>query len=273
MDRPVAFVTGASSGIGLATTLALAKEGYHVIAAIRNLQKQGEILQPAKKENIQARIQICELDVTKPEKASIVANQVWEEHGRLDILINNAGISVPGAVEEVDFLDWRKQFETNFFGIVYVTKAFLPMLREQKRGQIINMSSGASFLGSPYTAPYTASKCAIEGFSESLRFELLPYGIYVVLIEPGFYQTNILKRETNISPHSPYKADVERIQSFLNRFSNQAKDPRIVGEKIVAISKKKAPRMRYICGGDARRLFWIKRWLPFRAIEWFLQRM
>ncbi|SFI61416.1 SDR family NAD(P)-dependent oxidoreductase [Thermoflavimicrobium dichotomicum] len=273
MTKPIAFITGTSSGIGLAASIELAKAGYHVIATMRDLQKKGHLLQQAKEANVLENIEIHSLDVTKPEEVNAVAKWVWEKHGRLDLLVNNAGIAITGAAEEIPLIDWKKQLETNFFGVVSVTQAFLPMLRQQKRGLIVNISSGAAFLGSSYTAPYTASKYAVEGFSESLRFELSPFGIHVVLVEPGFYQTNILQKKSRVSPSSPYAIDAQRVQSFVDRFANHAKDPQIVARKIVAIAKKKSPRMRYICGGDARWLYFIKRFVPFRLIEWFFHKI
>ena len=167
--------------------------------------------------------------------------------------------------------EWQKQMKTNFFGVVHVIQAFLPLMRQNRQGCIINISSGAAFLGSPYTAPYTASKCALEGFSESLRLELAPYGIKVVLVEPGFFQTNILKHQPFMTENSPYREDQQKVQSFIDRFSNQAKDPRQVAKKIVQIAQMRSPKMRYIVGSDARSLYLIKRFVPFGFIDYFFK--
>lgn len=273
MERPVALVTGSSSGIGLETVIAFAQEGYHVIATMRDLSKQDALIERVQKIGVAQQIQVMPLDVTQPQAAQQLAEQVWREHQRLDVLVNNAGIAVTGAAEEIKDTEWTEQFDTNFFGVVYVTKAFLPYLRKQRSGRLINLSSGAAFVGSPFTSPYTASKCAVEGFSESLRLELLSFGIEVVLVEPGFYQTKILKQMARVSANSPYARYDKRVQSFVGRFSHRAKSPQFVAKKIVTIAKTRHPRMRYICGSDARLLYLIKRMLPFAWIEWVFRRI
>lgn len=273
MDRPVAFITGTSSGIGLETAIALAQQHFDVIATMRDLTKKEELLQRAKQLGLVKQIEVRELDVTNVEAAVELAKQIWTQYKRLDVLVNNAGIAVTGACEEISMSEWKEQLETNFFGIVNVTKAFLPYLREQCSGRIINISSGAAFLGSPFTAPYTASKCAVEGLSESLRFELLPFGIDVVLVEPGFYQTKILKQMMRVSQDSPYAQYDQHVRAFIDRFSSQAKSPQRVARKIAAIATAKRTRMRYICGIDARLLYWLKRTAPFAWLEVVFHRL
>lgn len=273
VERPVALITGASSGIGLETVFALAQQQFQVIATMRDQSKKERVIKRAKELGLENQVDIRILDVTHPEEVSSLAKQVWSDYQRLHVLINNAGIAVTGSCEEIDLSEWRKQFETNFFGVVNVTKAFLSYLREQGSGRIINISSGAAFLGSPFTAPYTASKCAVEGLSESLRLELLPFGIQVILVEPGFYQTKILKQMERTTANSPYAQYDQHVQAFVGKFSRQAKSPQIVAQKIAAIATAKRPRMRYICGSDARLLYWLKRILPFSWIEGIFQRL
>lgn len=273
MERPVALITGASSGIGLETVFALAQQQFQVIATMRDQSKKERVIKRAKELGLENQVDIRILDVTHPEEVSSLAKQVWSDYQRLHVLINNAGIAVTGSCEEIDLSEWRKQFETNFFGVVNVTKAFLSYLREQGSGRIINISSGAAFLGSPFTAPYTASKCAVEGLSESLRLELLPFGIQVILVEPGFYQTKILKQMERTTANSPYAQYDQHVQAFVGKFSRQAKSPQIVAQKIAVIATAKRPRMRYICGSDARLLYWLKRILPFSWIEGIFQRL
>ena len=273
MEKPVVLITGASSGIGMETAVALAQQDYVVIATMRNLSKKEAIMQRAKQLGIEQQIDVQLLDVTHSEEIHLFAEQVWTKYKRLDVLINNAGIAVTGSCEETQISEWNKQFATNFFGIVNVTRAFLPYLREQRSGRIINISSGAAFLGSPFTAPYTASKCAVEGLSESLRLELLPFGIKVILVEPGFYRTKILKQMMRVPADSPYADYDQRIRAFVERFSGRAKSPQIVARKIAAIAATKHPRMRYICGMDARLLYWLKRVFPFSWIEAVFRRL
>jgi NAD(P)-dependent dehydrogenase (short-subunit alcohol dehydrogenase family) len=271
MGNPIALVTGASSGIGLATVVELAKAGYDVLATMRNPERQDQLISQAKQAKVLHQIEVWQLDVTDPEMVKRVANDVEEKFERLDLLLNNAGIAVTGVTEEIVMEKWQKQLETNCFGVVTVVQAFLPLMRQNRQGCIINISSGAAFLGAPYKAPYTASKCALEGFSESLRLELAPLGIKVVLVEPGFFQTNILKEQPFIRESSPYYEDARKVQSFIDRFSSKAKDPRQVAKKIVQIAQSRSPKMRYIVGNDARSLYLIKRFVPFRLIDFYFR--
>ncbi|MEH7460458.1 oxidoreductase, partial [Bacillus sp. JJ1127] len=209
MNKKIAIITGASSGFGLLTTLELAKKDYLVIATMRNLDKQAELLSQVAGLHLQQNIKIHQLDVTDPE--SIHAFQLFlKELNRIDLLINNAGFASGGFIEEIPIEEYRKQFETNVFGAISITQTILPYMRKRKSGKIINVSSISGQVGFPGLSPYVSSKYALEGWSESLRLEVKPFGIDVSLIEPGSYNTNIWEVGKELAENyseatSPYK--------------------------------------------------------------------
>ena len=173
----VALVTGSSSGIGLETVLALARDGYETFASMRDVSKGAELEYAAKKENL--KIKIIELDVDKEESIISVIKKISTEYGRLDVLVNNAGYGQFGCTEDISLNDFRKQFETNFFSIVRIIQEVSPIMRKQKSGIIVNMSSVVGKIGLPGSSAYISAKFALEGFSECLRYELGQFGIKV----------------------------------------------------------------------------------------------
>lgn len=188
----VVLITGTSSGFGLLASAALARKGCHVIATMRNLDKKDRLLEAT--ENVKDRITVMKLDITNHDEIEQVVESVMGKYGTIDVLVNNAGYAQGGFVEEIEMEKWREQLETNFFGTLAMTKAEVPHMRERGQGTIINVSSISGRMAMPGLAPYSASKFALEGFSESLRFELLPLGIHVVLVEPGSYKTPICRK-------------------------------------------------------------------------------
>lgn len=191
MHDRVALITGTSSGFGLLTALKLAGQGFKVVATMRDLSRKGELEQQAEQAGLLKQLHFMTMDVTDSDSIQATISSVHETFGRIDVLVNNAGFAIGGFIEEISMEEWRQQMETNFFGLVAVTKAVLPVMREQKSGTIINVGSISGLSGFPGYAPYAASKFAVEGFSESLRHEMFPYGIRVVLIEPGSFRTPI----------------------------------------------------------------------------------
>lgn len=184
--------------------------------------------------------------------------------------MNNAGFAVGGFVEEVSMETWRRQMETNFFGLIAVTKAVLPFMRAQRSGLIINVSSVSGLTGFPGYAPYAASKFAVEGFSESLRQEMLSYGVRVVLVEPGSFRTPIWgKGIAGIhSPEgSPYRARLEEVLRYSRRSAETAPDPQEVADLIARITAKRAPRLRYPVGKGSRVLMIGKALIPWKVLE------
>ncbi|WP_188998646.1 SDR family oxidoreductase [Paenibacillus nasutitermitis] len=272
--RPVALITGASSGFGLLTAIALAQEGYHVIATMRDMGKQDKLLSMAGEKAVLDRIEVMEMDFTREEQVDLAIGETVGRWGRIDVLVNNAGYAVMGVVEEIPVKDWHAQFATNFFGTVAVTKAVLPHMRRQAQGKIINISSGAGIIGFSNTGPYSASKFAVEGFSEALRLELLAFNIAVVLVQPGTYNTGIAeKHDYHQAPDSPYAKMTDAFNRFNKKSEDNAPDPIHVARTIVKIVKARHPKLRYTCGSDAKLIAIMKRWLPWSLIEWMLRKI
>lgn len=266
----VALVTGASSGFGLLVSIALAREGYRVVASMRNIENKETLETAAREAGVWEQIEVVSLDVTDFAAAESVVHDVIHRYGRIDVLVNNAGFAVGGFVEELALEEWERQFATNVFGLIAVTKAVLPVMRTQRSGKIINISSISGRVGFPAMGPYAASKFAVEGFSESLRLEMLPYGVYVVLIEPGSYKTNIWSKGlqgVSVRSDSPYAKEMKTILQYVNRIAKTAPPPDEVIEQIVKVVQSPAPRLRYPVGRGVKWVLRLKNWLPWKWWE------
>ncbi|MBH0346473.1 MULTISPECIES: oxidoreductase [Bacillus] len=276
MNKQIAVITGASSGFGLLTTLELAKKDYLVIATMRNLEKQGNLLSQATQLNLQQNIKIQQLDVT--DQNSLHNFQLFlKEINKVDLLINNAGYANGGFVEEIPVEEYRKQFETNLFGAISITQLVLPYMREQQSGKIINISSISGQVGFPGLSPYVSSKHALEGWSESLRLEVKPFGIDVALIEPGSYNTNIWEVGKQLATNqsdttSPYKEYMDKIQKHINNGSDTFGNPIDVANKIVEIAEAKRTNLRYPIGKGVKFMIFAKKILPWRLWEYLVLR-
>ncbi|WP_440604058.1 oxidoreductase [Bacillus sp. GB_SG_008] len=276
MTEKIVIITGSSSGFGLLTSLEFAKNGYLVIATMRNVEKQTELIEKATSLHIEQNIKIHPLDVTSEEsigKFTIFINNLE----RIDILINNAGYASGGFAEEIPIEEYRKQFETNVFGAIAVTQAILPIMRRQKRGKIINVSSISGKMGFPGLSPYVTSKYALEGWSESLRLEVKPFGIDVSLIEPGSYNTNIWEigqklAEATSESESPYKEYMKKIEQHIHNGSETLGNPKDVAEKIVAIAESQHPTLRYPIGKGVKLMILLKNLLPWKWWEFLVLR-
>jgi len=249
MDK-VAIVTGSSSGIGFETALELAREGYHTYATMRDTKKGDKILDIAKKENLQIRV--IELDVNKEDTIKKAVEVITGEKKRIDVLVNNAGYFLVGCLEDLTISDLKDQFETNFFGVIRTIQAVLPTMRSQKSGTIVNVSSVAGRIGFPVTPGYISTKFALEGLSESMRYELFPFGIKTIIIEPGVIKTNLfatLKKTTK--QDSPYKDMTEKVMNGLLMMSEMGTPPQEVAKTIVKAVSSESPLPRYPVGNDA----------------------
>ncbi|PFK31157.1 short-chain dehydrogenase [Bacillus cereus] len=273
--KKTAIITGASSGFGLLTTLELAKKGYFVIATMRNLDKQTKLLSQANSLSLQKNIKIQQLDVT--DQNSINAFQLFlKEVNQVDLLVNNAGYASGGFVEEVPIEEYKKQFETNVFGAISITQIVLPYMRKQQSGKIINVSSISGQVGFPGLSPYVSSKYALEGWSESLRLEVKPFGIDVCLIEPGSYNTNIWEVGQELAENysettSPYKEYMDKIQNHINH-NDTFGNPIDVAQKIVAIAESKKATLRYPIGKGVKLMMIAKQILPWKVWEFLVLR-
>lgn len=249
MDK-VAIVTGSSSGIGFETALALAREGYYTYATMRDTKKGNKILDIAKKENLQVRV--IELDVNNDNTIKKAVEVILGEKKRIDVLVNNAGYFLVGCLEDLTIPDLKDQFETNFFGVVRMIQAVLPTMRNQKSGIIVNVSSVAGRIGFPVTPGYISSKFALEGLSESMRYELFPFGIKTIIIEPGVIKTNLfttLKKATKSD--SAYKEITEKVMKGLMMMSEMGTPPQEVAKTIIKAISSDNPLPRYPVGNDA----------------------
>jgi len=191
------LITGATDGLGKAAALLLAEHGYRVFAAGRSAQKRAQLDGLAKEKNLP--LKTLEMDVCDDGSVQKAIAAVYQDAGQIEVLINNAGLVYPGAVEDLRMEDWRHQFETNFFGVIRVTQAVLPKMRERRKGRILMMSSVSGFVTPPTQGAYSASKHAIEALANALRHELYPFGIHTVLIQPGYIVTNIQSTAMNLA--------------------------------------------------------------------------
>ncbi|MNI09063.1 putative ketoacyl reductase [compost metagenome] len=276
IKEKIAVVTGTSSGFGLLITLSLAQAGYRVIATMRDLSKQTKLLALTEEAGVSELIECMQLDVTKPSEIEQVTTTILHTWGHIDVLINNAGFAVGGYTEDVPMTEWYRQMDTNFFGVVAITKAILPTMRKQKAGMIINMSSVSGKIGFPGYAPYAASKFAVEGFSEALRLEMVPFGVKVVLVEPGSYKTDIWQKgfDQMCSPvDSPYRSNLETVLRYSRHSAHTAPDPQQVADIIVKIVQSKNPKLRYLVGKGSSALMLGKALLPWKSLERVLHRL
>lgn len=272
MSKKTVLITGASSGFGMLAAQRLAKAGYDVIATMRNMGKKDLLMKSIEDDGLSDRVTLLKLDVTSADSIQALT-QFLNERGKIDILINNAGYAYGGFGEEITVDEYREQFETNFFGVIAVTQAVLPFMRSQRSGKIINMSSISGLIGFPGLSPYVSSKHALEGFSESLRLEVKPFGIDVILVEPGSFSTNIWTTGKKVSPvsmdaSSPYYQYMIGIENELELGREKLGNPAEVVELIVKLCEKKTVvKLRYIVGKGVRLSLFLKRVLPWSVWE------
>lgn len=258
MKSKIALVTGASSGIGEITALSLAKAGYTVYGTSR---RGATVTNPSFK--------MLALDVTSDESVQAAVSEVLRLHGRIDLLVNNAGFGVaPSAAEESSIEQAQAIFDTNFFGIVRMTRAVVPHMRKQRSGRIINIGSVLGFLPMPYMALYAATKHAVAGYSESLDHELRTWGIRVSVIEPAYTKTQF---DANLLEPDAKLTEYQAIRDALNQRMKQvlagADDPEIVANTIVKVAQVTDPDLRYTAGGLAARLKLLRRFAPAGLVD------
>src|SRR5438094_6404595 len=253
LQYKTALVTGASSGIGEATAERLAMAGYKVYGTSRRAAKAS-----------QPSFELLPLDVTSDESVEATIREVLRAEGRIDLLVNNAGFSVaPAGAEESSIEQARSIFDTNFFGIVRMTRAVVPHMRFQGSGRIINIGSVLGFLPAPYMALYAATKHAIEGYSESLDHELRTRGIRVTVVEPAYTKTqfdaNFLEPDAKLDEYREARAAVGRV---VKQVMVTADEPSVVAEVVLEAASAARPKLRNTAGGPARRLGRLRRFAP-----------
>jgi short-subunit dehydrogenase len=254
----VILITGISSGFGREMAKLLAEEGHSVYGTVRN---EGKTTDGAN---------ILKMDLTDYESINKVVKTIVENEGRLDVLINNAGMHTGGPIETTPSENIRVQMDTNFIGMVHLTNSILPVMRKQDGGMIINISSIGGLMGLPFQAFYSASKFAVEGFSEALRMEVRKFNIKVVVINPGdFHTSNSANRRKFLAPGGPYSEQFEKSLSVIEKDESGGWDPGILAGKIAGIIKCSNPRQRYVVASLEQKLaVMLKRILPGK---WFMR--
>ncbi|MDN3357785.1 oxidoreductase [Actinomadura sp. DC4] len=272
MSQKVALVTGASSGIGESTARRLHDAGFVVYGAARRVDRMAALAA--------AGLHTVSLDVTDESSAEKAVAEILAAHGRIDVLVNNAGYGSYGALEDVPMAEARSQIEVNLFGLAQLTRAVLPTMRAQRSGTIINISSMGGRLATPLGAWYHASKFAVEGLSDALRLELRRFGIDVVVIEPGLIRTEwggIAARKLRATSGGGYYGDqAEAIAVSLENGSRpdapRTSSPDVVAGAVTRAATARRPRTRYTVGFGARPLLLVRRVLPDRAFDAFIRR-
>lgn len=252
-----AIVTGAASGIGLATAKALWAEGYRVFGTSRKyVPAAGNVIS----------MLVC--DVTQEASVTDMVETVFGKTGRIDLLVNNAGFGISGAAEETSVAQAQAMFDVNLFGAIRTTRAVLPLMRAQKGGRIVNVSSVQGFIPAPYMALYGASKHAVEGYSESLDHEVRGQGIRVVLVEPAFTKTAF--DQNLVQPDKPldlYAADRAGRSKFWSEVMKTADAPEVVAKVILKAATTETPKRRYAAGPKARQVTLLRRFVPASAFD------
>ena len=243
------FITGAARGMGVDLTKAALDAGHRVVATARDAAKVTAAL--GDHENLLA----LSLDITDAAASAAAAEAAVERFGRIDVLVNNAGNFYAGYFEEISDAQFRVQMETNFFGPLNVTRAILPVMRKQRSGHVITITSAAGIIGQEFCAAYAASKFALEGWMESLQYDVAPYGIHTTIVEPGFFRTELLvEGASSIWPELSIEDYAERttqtIAAWKSMNGQQGGDPAKLGAALVTIAGMETPPLRFVAGAD-----------------------
>jgi NAD(P)-dependent dehydrogenase (short-subunit alcohol dehydrogenase family) len=266
VERRTVLVTGCSSGIGLATAVAVARRGHRVFATMRDPGRADALGRAAEAAGVAGEaVTVRALDVTRPETVAAVVAEA-EGDGGIDVLVNNAGVGAGAFFEATTNADFEEQLATNLFGALTCTRAVLAGMRRRGRGTIVNVSSVAGGSGAPLLGAYTASKFALEGWSECVAHELRPFGIRVVVVQPGTFRTPIYRPSDRPAGDTPFARASRRVAADLAAHAQRrGGDPTKVGEAIAGIVDAARPRPRVVVGTDARLELWAKRLLPASA--------
>jgi NAD(P)-dependent dehydrogenase (short-subunit alcohol dehydrogenase family) len=272
------LITGATDGLGRATALLLAQRGYRVFAAGRSVEKREQLDALAREKNLP--LETLELDVCDGDSVQRAVTSVLARAGAIDVLFNNAGVNFSAAVEDLTLEDWRRQFETNFFGVLRVTQAVLPHMRECRSGRIVMMSSVSGFVTVPTQGAYSSSKFALEAMSNALRLELYPFGVKVILVEPGYIVTGIQQAAMELSkpylekmqagPYAPLYARF--LASVTGARAASKTTPEDCAQTVLKAIESPNPKIRYTVTQLAVVAKWCKRLLSDRAVDALFRR-
>ena len=263
--KKVILITGASSGIGKDTALSLIKEGHVVYGVARRLEMMKDI--------VQAGGHAIKMDILKEKNIDDVVNQIIKEQSRVDVLINNAGYGLWGAVETISIDEAKRQFDVNIFGLAYLTKKIIPIMRKQKSGKIINMSSMGGKVYTPFGAWYHATKYALEGWSDCLRIELKSFGIDVILIEPGVIKTEfqdvMMDSTVERSIGTPYEKKLKALEKATQEMYARGigSPPSTITKLVIKAINSHNPKRRYVGGLFAKPMLFIKKWFGDKMYE------
>lgn len=269
--KKVALITGASSGIGESAAILLQNAGFKVYGAARRVEKMKDLESKG--------ISTIALDITKDESVENCVNTILEKEGRIDVLVNNAGYGSYGAVEDVPMEEARRQFDVNIFGLARLTQLVLPKMREHQFGKIVNISSMGGKVYTPFGAWYHATKHALEGWSDSLRLEVKPFGIDVVVVEPGGIKTpwGIIAAENlkKTSGNGAYAEQANKTAEGTIKMysSNQLTKPEAIGKVILKAVTARKPKRRYVKGFGAKPALFIRKWFGDAVYEKAIQSM
>lgn len=259
----VLLITGASSGIGKDAAILLQQKGFVVYAAARRLDKMQDLKE--------AGIRLLQIDVTNDDSMVKGIQEIMDTEKRIDVLVNNAGYGSLGALEDIPLLEAKRQYEVNVFGLARLIQLVLPIMRAQKYGRIINVSSIAGKVGLPFGTWYHSSKFALEGLSDSLRMEVKQFGIDVVLIEPGAIKTdwNPIARENlmKVSGNTDYKDAATKQYNTLLKFDKRGSHPIVIAKTIVKAATKNKPRTRYVAGSGAKLILFVRSILSDKMLD------
>jgi NAD(P)-dependent dehydrogenase (short-subunit alcohol dehydrogenase family) len=272
-EKKVALVTGSSTGIGFDTSLALARNGFYTYATMRNLQDSNKILDISKKE--QLPLDVLPLDVNDDKSILDTINKINEKNKRIDVLVNNAGYALAGPLEGTSIDEIRAQFETNFFGAIKVMQSVIPIMRNQRSGRIVNITSMGGRVAVPLDSLYHGTKFALEGVSECIRYELGTFGIRIILVEPGAVGSNFWKnlKMTSVSqnPHSPYRQILDNVSKVFSKMTENVIHPSEVSKVVVNAVTSDNPEFRYVVGKDANMIIDAKKNMSEREYEHFIK--
>jgi NAD(P)-dependent dehydrogenase (short-subunit alcohol dehydrogenase family) len=272
-ERKVALVTGSSTGIGFETSLLLARKGFYTYATMRKLQDSDKILNISRKE--QLPLEVLPLDVNDDKSVSDSILKIDEKNKRIDVLVNNAGYALAGPLEGTSMDEIKTQFETNFFGAIKVMQSVIPIMRKQKSGRIVNITSMGGRVAVPLDPIYHGTKFALEGVSECIRYELGPFGIRMILIEPGAVGSNFWKnlKMTSVSqsPDSPYRQILDDISKVFSKMTENVIHPSEVAKVVVDAVTSEDPEFRYVVGKDANIIIDAKKNMSEREYEHFIK--
>jgi NAD(P)-dependent dehydrogenase (short-subunit alcohol dehydrogenase family) len=260
-EEKISVVTGSASGIGFETSILLARNGFRTYATVRDLDKAKAIKEISDKHELP--LTVIELDVTGDKSVSDAIDRIVKESKRIDVVVNNAGYALVGALEDLSMDEIKAQFETNLLGAIRVMKAVLPIMRKQHSGIIVNISSMGGRIAFPFSTAYHGSKFALEGLSESMRFETDSYGVKIILIEPGAIMTNFLSNakvgQKSAEPSSPYLPKLQTLQKAWGPIFDKGTPPEEVAKAILKAVTSENPEIRYVVGNDAVQLMEAKK--------------